>query len=331
MFIGCCSKCKFTDLWDDSKENKCLRCGGEMVSLGIEASKWNQMSNDEMRLCIDDTLREYSTDTSDNVQEYSAKETEVLSIDSSDVSPTAFNGYTADHTNNVNSVSSLKPDDSGKNINETNIRSNMSIKSTKNMGEKEKKLIDSEFAGSVRTLPTILIVLGLFFSALMLYVCYDSEYGYGQTLFIQSGAEFEFMFIMGIVLVIIAIILLIYFNKCSMTVTDKRVYGTAAFGKRVDLPMDKISAVGLGFFKSIAVATSSGKISFFGIKNRYDIHMISGELIANRTTNRGKEVSVTNIKASTSAEELKQYKELLDEGIISQEEFDAKKKQLLNL
>lgn len=32
-----------------------------------------------------------------------------------------------------------------------------------------------------------------------------------------------------------------------------------------------------------------------------------------------------------TAEELKTYKELLDTGVITQEEFDAKKKQLLGL
>ena len=34
---------------------------------------------------------------------------------------------------------------------------------------------------------------------------------------------------------------------------------------------------------------------------------------------------------SNTAEEIKQYKELLDQGVITQEEFDAKKKQLLEL
>jgi len=33
----------------------------------------------------------------------------------------------------------------------------------------------------------------------------------------------------------------------------------------------------------------------------------------------------------SSADELKKYKDLLDDGIITQEEFDAKKKQLLGL
>ena len=33
----------------------------------------------------------------------------------------------------------------------------------------------------------------------------------------------------------------------------------------------------------------------------------------------------------SNADEIKKYKELLDSGIITQEEFDAKKKQLLGL
>ena len=41
-------------------------------------------------------------------------------------------------------------------------------------------------------------------------------------------------------------------------------------------------------------------------------------------------VVVTNVQVS-SADELKKYKELLESGAISQEEYDAKKKQLLGL
>lgn len=41
--------------------------------------------------------------------------------------------------------------------------------------------------------------------------------------------------------------------------------------------------------------------------------------------------STTVIQQTSAADELKKYKELLDLGIITQEEFDAKKKQLLGL
>ena len=40
---------------------------------------------------------------------------------------------------------------------------------------------------------------------------------------------------------------------------------------------------------------------------------------------------INNVQESTNADELKKYKDLLDGGAITQEEFDAKKKELLNL
>ncbi len=45
------------------------------------------------------------------------------------------------------------------------------------------------------------------------------------------------------------------------------------------------------------------------------------------STNQGQ----TIIQQTSSADELKKFKELLDMGIITQEEFDAKKKELLGL
>ncbi len=120
-------------------------------------------------------------------------------------------------------------------------------------------------------------------------------------------------------------------RKITLTVTDKRVYGTTAFGKRVDLPLDMISAVGTGMFKSIAVTTTSGTIKFSFMENRDAIHDAISKLLVNR---QDKPVSTATIKqefSQSNADELKKFKELLDSGVISQEEFDAKKKQLLGL
>lgn len=47
--------------------------------------------------------------------------------------------------------------------------------------------------------------------------------------------------------------------------------------------------------------------------------------------NAAKDKETYNANAFSSADELKKFKELLDMGVISQEEFDAKKKQLLGL
>lgn len=136
---------------------------------------------------------------------------------------------------------------------------------------------------------------------------------------------FEIVF--SIILIVVGIILWFYFGKCEITVTDKRIYGKAAFGKRVDLPMDSISAVGMtGLFKGIVVSSSSGAIKFWYIDNADKIHKAISKLLIERQGVR------TEPKvAASNAEELKQYKELLDQGVISLEEFEAKKKQLLGL
>lgn len=44
-----------------------------------------------------------------------------------------------------------------------------------------------------------------------------------------------------------------------------------------------------------------------------------------------KQTVINNIQETTNADEIKKYKDLLDSGAITQEEFDEKKKQLLGL
>lgn len=53
--------------------------------------------------------------------------------------------------------------------------------------------------------------------------------------------------------------------------------------------------------------------------------------IVKKYKNAGKAASVQVVQQVSAADELKKYKELLDMGVITQEEFDAKKKQLLGL
>ena len=54
---------------------------------------------------------------------------------------------------------------------------------------------------------------------------------------------------------------------------------------------------------------------------------------ASRPKAAAPEASESNAAPDTvdAAEEIRKYKQLLDEGILTQEEFDAKKKQILNL
>lgn len=137
---------------------------------------------------------------------------------------------------------------------------------------------------------------------------------------------------LGILLSLFSLVLWLAIKNDRITVTNKRVYGVTTWNKRVDLPINQISAVSTSWLKGIAVGTSSGKIVFKAIENYVDVHKEITSLLAikqdaptTHTTTIKQEIPQSN------AEELKKYKELLDMGVISQEEFDAKKKQLLGL
>lgn len=146
-------------------------------------------------------------------------------------------------------------------------------------------------------------------------------------LFPQGGEGSAVFFWLALVLIIIGVYFLLKMKTCEITVTDKRVYGRASFGKLVDLPLDKISSVGVGFPKCVAVATSSGIIKFWLINNQDDVYRAISSLLQSRQ--EPKESVIVSEKSE--AEEIKKFKELLDQGIISKEEFDSKKKQLLGL
>lgn len=133
-------------------------------------------------------------------------------------------------------------------------------------------------------------------------------------------------------ILIIGIVLYIYSGRCSMVVTDRRIYVKVAFGAQIDLPLDMISVVGVTrITKGVVVATSSGRIKFMYLANASEIHSIINNLLIDRQeSNRNSSINTTKQDIS-NADELIKFKKLLDSGIISQEEFEAKKKQLLGI
>ena len=113
----------------------------------------------------------------------------------------------------------------------------------------------------------------------------------------------------------------------KLTVTEERIYGQLAWGKHIDIPLNSVKAAGTCFFKGVAISTPSGNVKFMSIQNFSEIQKVISELILNRP----KQVASAPVSVASSADELKKYKELLDMGAITQEDFDAKKKQLLDL
>ena len=68
-------------------------------------------------------------------------------------------------------------------------------------------------------------------------------------------------------------------RKSNLTVTNRRIYGAAAWGRRVDLPLSAVSAVGPGRLHGIAVTTSTGTIRFPLMGNRDEIQEVLHRLL----------------------------------------------------
>ena len=195
---------------------------------------------------------------------------------------------------------------------------------------KEKTIAQGNF-----TKLNILVIASIALSILSFIISriiWDSDESFKHYFYdavLPNSPEGVFVFFwLSIIFILLAVFFGVQMSFCEITVTDKRVYGKAAFGKIVDLPFDKISSVGTCFPKGIVVATSSGVIKFWLLLNQEEVYTAISDLLKER---QEKQVSVGVIKESSEADELKKYKDLLDSGVISQEEFDAKKKQLLGL
>ena len=103
-----------------------------------------------------------------------------------------------------------------------------------------------------------------------------------ESLWRYGTVIYFYMFWLGVVLIVDTVILFLYVGNCEMTVTNFRVYGKAAFGKRVDLPIDSISAIGRSFPKAVSVGTSSGRISFVLLENPEAVYAAIGQLLIER-------------------------------------------------
>lgn len=165
-----------------------------------------------------------------------------------------------------------------------------------------------------------------------------SGYEYDMETYLMQGTFWQYLFnkkvefVLFIAILVLFIVLLIgsvlYIadKKTELTIHENAITGKKNNGKTVQFLLKDI--------KSVETTKTQGlKITGAGI--RYDIHLIQN---ADEMKNvmmdmlakvHQEQPSVAVVGSSTS--DIKEYKELLDAGIITQEEFDAKKKQLLGL
>ncbi len=111
----------------------------------------------------------------------------------------------------------------------------------------------------------------------------------------------------------------------SLTVTNKRVYANVKLGKRVDLPLDSITAIAIGLFKGISISTPSGRITLWFIKNRDEIHQMLMNLVLARQTKAGVQEEPTT--SSCGDEDFV----ALDSDLVETVEFDEEERQILGL
>ena len=123
--------------------------------------------------------------------------------------------------------------------------------------------------------------------------------------------------------------------------------GGANGGKRINISditsiqFKQPAGVSVGFIQFAypgSVENKGGITNSFSDENSIPVspqNLVLARTIVEYIENRRKELkdtSATTIKQElSSADEIKKYKELADSGVITQEEFEKKKKQLLNL
>ena len=202
-----------------------------------------------------------------------------------------------------------------------------------NLQSDEKLKMKAEINKIALILPIIAIVLSIiiFFGPFMNYL-YSSGY--------EASIGITVLVILLVVVVrsILEIIkVLIYISTSVLAFTNKRVISKKGLLniKVLDSPIDKIndfdirqSLFGRIFNYSKVIIKTSSSIYFFDYVK--DASKFKNMLI---TTDRVQKVEIqgSNQASNSKYDELDKLKELLDKDIITKEEFDKKKKDILDL
>jgi hypothetical protein len=130
------------------------------------------------------------------------------------------------------------------------------------------------------------------------------------------------------VFVVLGILVYAFYAGEELIITDSGIKGKAIRGKVVEYNFPQITSVKKSGLKGVTVITTGQeKIKFRLLKNQADII----EAVANKVASGKSRSPVVAAPSGSVADQLEAYKKLLDTGVISQEEFDAMKKQLLGL
>ena len=113
----------------------------------------------------------------------------------------------------------------------------------------------------------------------------------------------------------------------QLIITPDQILGKR-LNRSVNIPVNQISSIATAPFNGVRILTSSACITFDGLLNQMEVYHCLSDLLKKQQEH----IQVKSTQNTVGfTEELIELKKLLDSGIITQEEFDAKKKQLLGL
>lgn len=170
--------------------------------------------------------------------------------------------------------------------------------------------------------------------------------------------DYYYFFVLPLDFVVFVLPALLYIskiyraNRCSLVLTDKglsgqrkKIFSTA----QLQLPMDKIDNImvtenlinKIDGGKTVAVRSASGLIKFPWVQNADEfVNATLAEIEKYNQSLKNVDKNLVSAIAGNSAQKaqpeksaaqkIKDLKELLDSGLITQDEFDAKKKDLLD-
>ncbi|MGN0630856.1 MAG: SHOCT domain-containing protein [Ruminococcus sp.] len=136
-------------------------------------------------------------------------------------------------------------------------------------------------------------------------------------------------------------------KECSLSLTDKSITGCKKnlfSSKALKLPIEKIDAImashnifdSMRGGETLLIRSASGVVKFPWVQNADEFvsaALAEIEKFKKSVNNENKNLiasALQNAGNSSSAQKIKEIKDLLDNGLISQEEFEAKRKELLN-
>lgn len=219
--------------------------------------------------------------------------------------------------------------------------------------------IETKFSKVLFTIiPIVSIIAMLLFHFIYSFNYYNhakqSSYYKGESFFNYFfGDFFDYIFLVyewyGVLIYVTAFLLVWKFvvksmvGYCSLNLDKDGVNGRVKniFGRKtVQLPIEKVDSISvenriidkLYGGETVAIRSTSGLIRFMCVQNASEfVNETLNAIKAYKESNKTVSENVPVNANGDSLEQISKLKEMLDNGIITQEEFNAKKKQLLGL